>query len=501
MMKLNQILTDYFCQQNNIDINAPYKIEEMDAIDLLVPERIDLIAKWKYIEYREKGFDLSYIKEVYTAHIEAFSNGNYTEPGNEDKNSIEKYFIIFDRLIDNIKKNGINESISVIPVGQNNAIMDGAHRVAIAAYFNLKVPIIRFEHLSVNYGATFFKNRLLSEKYIDYLVAEYCKFKNNVYFACVWPRAKGDMQMGNTTALLNQGSKVLYSKKIKFSYDGLRNLIIQIYLGEDWIGNFSDNFSGALNKVDECYDSENYLSIYILESSSFDNILRLKSKVREIFNVGNHSIHITDNQKETIQLAHILLNSNSIDFLNQGKPDHYPEFNRKLESFKKKLIAHNFSLDQFVIDSSSTLGLYGLRDVNDIDFMTVSREYEVIEDDVISNHHRYIHFYETTIDDLVMNPDNYFIYNDMKFVTLETLRKFKKNRNEEKDQLDIKLIDSILTLRRRLRLLVLEVHTCSKRKIRNVMYYIMRKLAKLLRRMGMYKNVKGLYLYLRVNRK
>lgn len=500
-MKLNQILTDYFCQQNNINIDAPYKIEEVDAVDLLVPERIDLIAKWKYIEYREKGFDLSYIKELYTSHIEAFSNGSYTEPGNEDKDSIEKYFKTFNHLIDTIKKNGIDKSISVIPVGQNNVIIDGAHRVAIAAYLNLKVPIIRFENLAVDYGVGFFKTRLLNEKYIDYLVAEYCNFKNNLYFACVWPRAKGDMQMENTNTLLNQSCKVLYSKRIKLSHDGLRNLIIQIYSHQDWIGHFSNHFSGALHKADECYDSENFLTIYILECNSFDKILKLKSEIREIFKIGNHSIHITDNQKETIQLAHILLNRNSIEFLNQGKPDYYLEFNKKLESFKKKLLAHNFFLDQFIIDSSSTLALYGLRDVNDIDFMTVSREYEVIEDDINSNHHSYIHFYETTIDDLVLNPDNYFIYNDVKFVTLNTLRVFKKNRNEGKDQLDIKLIDSVLTQKQSFKLRALKIQTWRQRKIRNFKYYIIRKLAKLFKKIGIYKNVKELYLYLIANRK
>ncbi len=252
--------------------------------------------------------------------------------------------------------------------------MDGAHRVAIAAYFNIKVPIIRFENLSVDYSVDFFQKRQLGEKYIDYLITEYCKLKKNLYLACVWPRAKGSMQMEKTSVLLNQGRKILYSKRIKFSYDGLRNLIIQIYSNQNWIGNFSNKFSGALNKADECYDSENYMTLYILESNSFDTILELKANIREIFKIGNHSIHITDNQNETIQLAHILLNSNSIEFLNRGKPDYYLEFNKKLENFKIKLLDHNFPLDQFIIDSSSTLGLYGLRDVNDIDFMTVSSE-------------------------------------------------------------------------------------------------------------------------------
>jgi hypothetical protein len=330
-IKLDRILGEYFCQHYMIDINDYYKIEEIDAKELLVPERIDLIAKLKYIEYREKGYSLDYIKELYKAHIEAFSNGSYTEPGNDSKNSINKYFDTFNNLIDNIKQSGLDEKISVIPVGKNNVILDGAHRVAIAAYFNLKLPIIRFENLYANYGVEFFKKRLLSEKYIDYLVTEYCKLKDNLYFACIWPEFKGNLQLNNENVLTDDEFKVFYSKKIKISYEGLHNLITQIYSNRESIGDLSDNFERAINEFD---DSENYLTIHIFECNSFSKILELKANILTTFKEENYPIHITDNQNEAIQLANILLNKNSVDFLHQGKPNHYFE----LQSWSKRKV-------------------------------------------------------------------------------------------------------------------------------------------------------------------
>ena len=82
-------------------------------------------------------YNCKFINELYDKHIEAFSAGSYNEPGNDEKNSIKKYIDTFEVLIKNIKKSGIDETISVIPVGKNNEIMDGAHRTAIASYFNL----------------------------------------------------------------------------------------------------------------------------------------------------------------------------------------------------------------------------------------------------------------------------------------------------------------------------------------------------------------------------
>ena len=182
--KIDKHIIDYY----KIDTSKKYDIEYVNARDLLVPERIDLIAKYKYIEAYEKKYETSFFLELYKRTIEAFSNGIYVEPGKEDKNSFQKYIEQFNNLIDDIKQNGIDESISIVPVGANNIILDGAHRVSIAAYFNLKVPVIRFDTAYVNYGPYFFEQRLLSEEDIKYLITEYCKIKNDVYAICLWPR-------------------------------------------------------------------------------------------------------------------------------------------------------------------------------------------------------------------------------------------------------------------------------------------------------------------------
>lgn len=490
-MKIDSVLTDYFCKKYSIDLQKDYVIEYIDAKELLVPERIDLVAKIKYIEFREKGYDLSFAKEVYTAHIEAFSHGTFKEPGNNEKNSIEKYYDTFNKLIDQIKLNGLNEEISVIPVGKNNAILDGAHRVAIAFYFGKRIPIIRFDNISVTYDTDYFIDNLLSRKYMDFLVTEYCKLKENTYFMCLWPKGNKESKRSSIDNIIKENHKVIYKKSISLNYNGFRNLITQVYAAHDWVGSYQNHFVGARKKIDACYTDPGSITIFIFESEKFDSVLDLKQQIREIINVGKHSVHITDNQFETVQIANLLLNENSVEFLNLGKPDKYPKFNENLKTFKNVLEKNEQPFEDYLIVSSSILALYGLRDAEDIDFISISKNFGIIESQIINNHNSYIQLYDTTLENVILNPRYYFTYNDLKFVDINMLKKFKRNRNEKKDQIDLKLITSIINEKSNFyKKTRFKLESFYYRKKRNITYICKTTAGKVLRKIGLYTRVK-----------
>ena len=81
----------------------------------------------------------------------AFSEGTYTEPGDENKTSLDKFFSVFDELIDDYKENGFDSNKSLIPIGRNNIILDGAHRTACAIYYGGTVSAISFPQFEVNF--------------------------------------------------------------------------------------------------------------------------------------------------------------------------------------------------------------------------------------------------------------------------------------------------------------------------------------------------------------
>ena len=91
-----------------------------------------------------------------------------------------------------------------------------------------------------------------------------------------------------------------------------------------------------------------------------------------------------------------------------------------------------------VFTGSIVLALYGIREADDLDYLTMNQEDP-------DSHDRYISLYGMTLEEAIYNPENWFTYFGMRFLTLERVRKFKQNRNEAKDRDDLKLIDLVLS--------------------------------------------------------
>lgn len=484
-------LTKYFIETNNINDETEYEICEIDAKELLVANRIDLIAKLKYIENREKKLNNDFIIELYKRHLEAFSNGSFVEPGKEEKNSFEKYCEEFDNIIDNIKDNGFNSEISLVPVGDDNTILDGAHRVASCIYFNKKIKVIKFKNITLKCDLNFFKSRLLDEEFLDYLMLEYAKYKNDCIVFCLWPRSFGDKR-SVAQKIIEDNFSIMYTKEIDLSYDGLRNFMIQVYKEFEWVGNYKDHFGGVYPQLDSCYKEKSNIKIVIVETKEISKVLEVKKQIRDLYNVGNYSIHSTDNNIETLTMLRTLLNRNSINLLNSGKPDKFCEFYEMFLEYKNKIYDENLDTDEFCIDSSGVLALYGIRNTNDIDFISISNNFEKIKGEKIDNHHAYIKYYGLDISQIVTNPRNYLYFDNMKFVSIELVKRMKKNRNEKKDQEDISLINSFLKMYYK-KLYILKLKNTIKRNIRNFKERIIYNFKEFLKNIGMFEMIKNCY--------
>lgn len=152
---------------------------KINAKLLLVPQRFDLIAKYLYVySFVNNDYSMNWHKKVYIKHIEAFSGGNFREPGQPLKNSREKYIETFNELIDSIQKNGFDKNISVVPISFDGIILDGGHRVATAAVLNKQIECEKVER-KCNFDAFFFKKQMLPQCILEYMVVQYVEIKNN----------------------------------------------------------------------------------------------------------------------------------------------------------------------------------------------------------------------------------------------------------------------------------------------------------------------------------
>lgn len=309
-------LDSYFLNYNKITEDTEYEVLHVDAKDFITVNRIDLVIKYYYIKCREKNENYDFAKDLYKKHIEAFSDSTFSEPGNSNKNSIEKYIEYFNDMIEDFKENGFNSNISIIPIGKNYELLDGSHRTACAIYFNEKVKVIRFPNLSVDYGFKFFKRRLLDDFYLDFIAKEFAALNNSIYILFAWPKIVKSKNIKAIDEILNKNHcEVIYRKKLKFNRNEFRNLIFQMYKDEPWIGHARNNFEGINLKAELCYSKTGLVEVYILNCYSLDLLNRTKEELREFFGIEKSSVHTSDTKKETMEILNLILDKNYNELL------------------------------------------------------------------------------------------------------------------------------------------------------------------------------------------
>lgn len=433
---------------------ANFSIEEVPARSLLDYRRFDFCAKLLYIDHYVKGLDLSYAKEVYTAQVTAITAGTNKEKGNENKNSVDAFINAFNQLISDIKNNGFDSNKSLIPVDSTGYVMDGAHRLSCAAYFDQTVTIIKFKDWTVNYQTdwAFLKDNFLEEKYLDAMALEYCNWHQNLYMACLWPRSFSlPDEKKKADDYIAQKTNIVYRKKVQLDSKALHNFLLQIYSHMEWIGNVENQFAGVDAKIQEVYyKGLDSVEFYLLQADSYQTVFDMKQEVRKIYNVGLSSIHITDNIRETRQIADLIYNPNSLYHLKHATPDKYAKSFNNMLLFRNILKDNHLDWHNYVIDSSMSMAIFGIREAGDLDFLTTDgdEKKELIKNIshcILECNDKYLSLHKHDLKDLIFIPSNYFVFFEMKFLTLPNVAFFKRKKGENKDKNDVKLISAFLS--------------------------------------------------------
>ncbi|CAM3864992.1 hypothetical protein [Alkalicoccus chagannorensis] len=366
----------------------------LPAAACITADRLDLVLKINYIDYREKGYDLPFFQRIYRNHLQLVK-------GIPDS-GIESELHHFHAIIEGMRENGWPVAAEPLCLSRSGAVLGDGYEAAAAAYFGLTVPVQRTEEQGPVYDAAFFRRHQVEEADLDFLLTEYCRKKPGTYFACNWPRASG-IRNENIEAVMAQTCSIVYKQEVWLNYRAVKHLMTQIYPHADWIGSLEDRYAGIQPKVDSCHDPDRPLTIYILEGAELEEIVQMKADIRTLFPMGNDCIHITDNQQETVQLADLVLNRTSLRFLNDGLPYASISFNQEVRRLKERLLAENIPLEECVVRSSGTLRLYGIQTVQETP-LAVERLTEQTEA---------VHW---------LDPSCYFVYQDMKFAALDILK-------------------------------------------------------------------------------
>ena len=411
----------------------------MDIFTIQLLARFDLMAKYLYL--KNKNYNTNFYKELYHKHIITFNNC-WEHPG--IKTCIEDFFNEYNQLIDNIKKNGYDENFP-IPIGNNNVIINGAHRLITSYYFK-KTPVFirKNEPGNMGYDSKFFLNRQpnppLLRIYTDTMALESIRLIKNMRCMVLFPTATSRKKEKDIETFIEQYGVLYYDKNINLKVEGINNLIKELYREEEWIGGmFPKGFSPG-GKAQRCIidDKEQNVKIYLFYMRDLNKLVELKEKCRMIYGIGKHSLHISDFTKDTFRIASSLLNENSIHFLNNGTNDISENTKKLLIDYFNKLDENN---ENYCLTSSLIMEIFGLRTAKDIDYLQKDNINLNLKDVGIHDG-IWEKYYGIHKDEIIYNPNHYFYFNGFKFTTLDIIKKMKINRGEPKDLQDIKIINN-----------------------------------------------------------
>ena len=434
----------------NINIKKILEKKYVNPLQLLHSNRYDIIFKYIYIKYASiYKFFGNWTSELYKQHIQLL-NGGYemlTFVQNKQKNSVKDFFIDFQNIINIFIKNQYIER--PLPLYDTNNILNGSHRTACHIFYNKKLLYkIIPNSKPFNCHSEYFKNRELNKnnlplpgkdiinsvdkKYMDFSILEYILLKKDVRILCMYSNNYNNHQQNILQYIFSTKTNIVYAKTITMTDIGLYNFIKEAYLTENFV-----NVTNKTNATKANYNDNNYtITIYVLENNLTEYSKsggKHKTELRKIFN-NHNAVHISDNNDDTIRMAKIIFNENTLKFYNTIKHD-YDNNTINLFNNYTNMIKNN---DNYCIVSSYILNLYKLRNARDIDYIHNDIELTIRSHNHLKKHHN------DTILNLIYNPDNYFYFHGYKCMNLELVKTFKLNRNEiPKDIDDILLIDKM----------------------------------------------------------
>ncbi len=388
-------------------------MKTINPINLLTHKRFDVPIKYMYASNLSSDF----YKNAYKEHLKVWNN---FREGNPKKTNFTDFDNSFKSIINNI----VDEPV---PVNSGGHIANGAHRLAAALYHKRPINIRDTNH-NENYHIEcdykFFIRKGLSQSILKRTALEYAKLKSNTHVICLFPIAHTRMQ--EVMNIINIYCNIFYHSSTKLNSEGQLGLMKEIYLDDGWA-----NEEGIRKKGNQCFRGNNDVTFVLVDGKNLETVKEMKNKIRALFDVGNHSVHINDTHKETVRIAKTVFNDNSIHFLNNRKNISFPNY--------KQLMANMKPNDNEVITGSTILSLYGLRDCKDIDLIYHNNPPS-------DSHNQYLEtYYKPTLDDIINNPLYHLYYQGFKYVSLNVIKNMKKLRNEPKDIIDVQLIEKVKT--------------------------------------------------------
>ncbi len=272
--------------------------------------------------------------------------------------------------------------------------------------------------------------------YLDAMALSFCKKYPDTYIATVWPTLSYDYE-DLIYEILSKEAVVIYKKTFTLKNNGPKALMETI---PEKAAYLSRDFHHYFDPTKPIYP----MMCFVIRAPAHENTVRAKRTLRNIVKLDPYCMHINDTHAQGLDLAHLLLNNNSIHFLNHHKPHQFKHFNALFPFYEKFLRKKSLPKQDFCVDGSCVLSAYGLRD-SAMDFDFLSTRFTKFGNILPLDHHN--EAWERLgldINAVIYNPKNFFYYKNHKFASLLKIRAFKALQGRDNDIRDVMQIDTLL---------------------------------------------------------
>lgn len=397
--------------------------------------RFDLGFKLLYLDSLA-GLPSEFSERIYLSHISAFSLGDMKEPGSLDKSGAQRFIGDFQTIYRSFAADGFDPDQSLIPLARDGSPLNGGHRLASAMALGKPVVGVETGLDPMVFDHVYFRTRGMPQADLCAAATRMVAAMPDAAVALIWPAAKGkDAEVERLVGPL------VFKHEVTLGANGAHNLLARIYRGEPWLGDPDDNYPGIERKLVKCFSNPGPVRMMIFDAPPSVDRIALKERIRAIFGIGKDSVHITDTHAEAIEASRLLLNRNSVHFLNNARPMAFAATRKMAGALVDTMARAGMPPDVLAGDTGLVIGAYGLRPPGDIDVIADKPLTGGMADIAEQHTGRYR---DCSIGDLLQDPALHFYYFDLKFISLRQVYVLKSNRAAGRDVDDLALIEPLL---------------------------------------------------------
>jgi hypothetical protein len=210
-----------------------------------------------------------------------------------------------------------------------------------------------------------------------------------------------------------------------------------------WIDPDGDINYGVQHHFDHRFWKDDSVKFNFFIFNDVSKIIEAKARIRSLFDLKNFSIHINETHDETIWIAEQILSKNGIHFMNHAQPWLCKKFLKTLRDFTQYIEEEGYSKDKFCLVGDSVLAVYGLKDSNNIEFLSLIENLGLKVDSRFTPCNEEIFEANFSKADLINDPRNHFYFRGIKFLFPFLFTEIQPELNISGFEKDKRLIDSM----------------------------------------------------------